>query len=162
YIPQDGKNYAVINATGTDEIPVNFKAENNGTYTFQVNIENNTLVYLHLIDHMTGADIDLLANPSYTFTAKTTDYASRFKLVFSTQPNGDETDNDPFAFFSNGNIVINGEGTLQIIDALGRIVMSEQLSTLHATLSTLNFTPGIYLLQLTSGEKVRTQKIIII
>ena len=55
------------------------------------------MAYLHLIDNMTGADVDLLSpegviagedpqspTPSYTFTAKTTDYESRFKLVFST------------------------------------------------------------------------------
>jgi hypothetical protein len=33
---------------------------------------------------MTGADIDLLQTPSYTFEAKTSDHASRFRLVFST------------------------------------------------------------------------------
>ena len=31
----------------------------------------------------TGADIDLLQTPSYTFEARTTDNTSRFKLVFS-------------------------------------------------------------------------------
>jgi hypothetical protein len=41
------------------------------------------LDYLHLIDNLTGADVDLLQMPEYTFTAKTTDYASRFRLVFS-------------------------------------------------------------------------------
>jgi hypothetical protein len=38
--------------------------------------------YLHLIDSLTGADVDLLTEPSYTFDAKTTDDASRFRLVF--------------------------------------------------------------------------------
>lgn len=33
---------------------------------------------------LTGADIDLLQTPSYTFEAKADDSASRFKLVFAT------------------------------------------------------------------------------
>jgi hypothetical protein len=46
--------------------------------------------YLHLIDTMTGADIDLLARrqaqgpASYSFKASTQDDESRFKLVFAT------------------------------------------------------------------------------
>ena len=68
----------------------------NGTYTLSVDPKGVELDYLHLIDNLTGEDVDLLAPVSaseseaiqepvaYTFTAKTTDYASRFKLVFST------------------------------------------------------------------------------
>lgn len=62
---------------------------------------------------MTGADMDLLVPEpvegpaSYTFTAKTTDYESRFKLVFSAS--GDANgDNEAFAFVSNGEIIITG------------------------------------------------------
>jgi hypothetical protein len=89
YIPQDNKDYAVVNANNVGEIPVNFKAAENGTYTLSFSMENVAFSYLHLIDTMTGADIDLLAlrlaqgPASYTFEAKTTDQASRFRLVFS-------------------------------------------------------------------------------
>lgn len=134
YVSQDGKDYAVVNAEAQDEMPLNFKAEKNGTYTLSFSHENVTFSYLHLIDNMTGTDVDLLATPSYSFDARNTDYASRFKLVFSTNDNNN--DNEYFAFISNGNIIVNGEGTLQIIDVLGRIVMSKQLSTLSSQLST--------------------------
>ncbi len=112
YIPHDGKDYAVAtvgrdapwHVSTTDEIPVNFKAAQNGTYTLTFDTQNLNLDYLHLIDNLTGADVDLLnvnheaviagedpQSPahSYTFTAKTTDYASRFRLVFSAA--ADET-----------------------------------------------------------------------
>lgn len=82
YIPQDGKDYAVAKANGTDEIPVNFKAAENGTYTLTIDIKNMALGYLHLVDTITGSDVDLLATPTYTFTATTHDNASRFRLVF--------------------------------------------------------------------------------
>jgi hypothetical protein len=89
YIPQNGKDFAIAFSEGQGEMPINFKATKNGTYTITVNPEGVNLAYLHLIDNMTGADVDLLVpepveGPTfYTFTAKTTDYESRFKLVFS-------------------------------------------------------------------------------
>ncbi len=170
YIPQDNVDYAVVNADAQGEMPLNFKAHADGTYTLTVNPEGVEMAYLHLIDNMTGADVDLLATnggdacvSTYTFTAKTTDYASRFRLVFACgDDNGNNGgDNDNFAFFSNGNIIVNGTGTLQVIDILGREVAQKELSTFNSQLSTLNYAPGIYVLRLINGKDVKTQKVVI-
>ena len=96
YISQDGKDYAVVNANKTGEMPICFKAETDGDYTLSFTNEEVEFSYLHLIDNLAGTDIDLLAlqpfdgpqepqaqgSASYTFEAKTTDNANRFKLVF--------------------------------------------------------------------------------
>ena len=156
YAGRGHQDYAVVPMEG-DEQAVNFKASKNGTYALNVKVEGLDLDYLHLIDNLTGTDIDLLASPTFTFTAKTTDYAYRFKLVFSRDGN----QNENFAFISNGDIIVNGTGTLQVIDALGRILKSEQLSTLSSQLSTHNYTPGVYVLRLLEGDKTKTQKLII-
>ena len=68
YIPHGGKDYAVAtvgrdapwHVSTTDEIPINFKAEKNGTYTLTFDTQNLDLDYLHLIDNLTGNDVDLL------------------------------------------------------------------------------------------------------
>jgi hypothetical protein len=159
YIPQDGKDYAIVNAAQEGELPVNFKAEKNGTYTLTVNVEGLDLAYLHLIDNMTGADIDLLQIPSYSFEAKTTDYESRFKLVFSANgEDGPSTGSDTFAFISNGNIIVNGEGTLQMMDVTGRVVW---VGDAINRVSTSGMPAGVYVLRLINGNDVKTQKIII-
>ena len=101
---------------------------------------------------MTGADIDLLQTPNYTFEARTTDYESRFKLVFRVNEDN-QNNNDNFAFISNGQLIVNGEGVLQIFDALGRQLFSKELSTPTA--------PGVYVLRLINGDDVKTQKIVI-
>jgi hypothetical protein len=147
-------------------MPINFKAKENGEYTITVNPEGVEMDYLHLIDNMTGADVDLLAPnggdainrvSTYTFTAKTTDYESRFRLVFVCgDANGD--DEAPFAFINNGNIIVNGEGRLQVVDVMGRIVLSGDAK--HCV-STTGMVPGVYVLRLINGENVRTQKIVI-
>jgi hypothetical protein len=84
YIPKEGKDFAIVSTkSNKGETPVSFKAENNGTYTLNFTNEGVSFTYLHLIDSMTGNDVDLLANPSYTFEARTSDNASRFRLVFT-------------------------------------------------------------------------------
>lgn len=160
YIPQNDQDYAVAFAGTQTEIPVNFKATKNDTYTLNIETENLELDYLHLIDNMTGADIDLLATPNYTFEAKTSDYASRFKLVFDSNKDDVSTASEVFAYFSDGEIVVNNgdEATLQILDMTGRIIVCRDGVY---TVSTSEMTPGVYVLRLINGDNVKTQKIII-
>ncbi len=164
YIPQGGKDFAIVTSEGQGEMPVNFEAKENGTYTITVNPEGVEMAYLHLIDNLTGADVDLLAGPStgsgasYTFTAKTTDYESRFKLVFAV---GSSTGSDTFAFFSNGNWIISNEGraTLQVIDINGRILSSEQIN--GSVSKAIHGAAGVYMLRLVNGDDVKVQKIVV-
>ena len=159
YIPMDGKDYAMVNAVEMGEMPVNFKAESNGTYSLCFTSEEVSFSYLHLIDNITGTDVDLLQTPSYSFEARTTDYASRFKLVFVCEDT--VSDNDNFAFFSNGNFIINNEGeaTLQVIDVNGRIISSESIN--GSTSVRVNAAAGVYMLRLINGDNVKVQKIVV-
>ena len=157
YIPMEGVDYAVAHSEEVGEMPVSFKAEENGRYTLNFSALNTELGYLHLIDNMTGNDVDLLATPSYSFEAKTTDYTSRFKLVFAT---GNATE-DSFAFFSNGSFVINNDGnaTLQVIDINGRILSNETINgcaNVH-----VNAASGVYMLRLINGDNVKVQKVVV-
>ena len=199
YIPHGGKDYAVANigdvcrdvarnvSIDTDakfcvstEVPLHFKAAKNGTYTLTFNTQNLDLEYLHLIDNLTGADIDLLTpagrppfkggrgdskdpqQAEYTFTAKTTDYASRFRLVFS-EPADEMSANRPFAFIADGEIRINEAdargASLQVVDVMGRVIVSMGGHT--RCVPTAGMTPGVYVLRLIDGENVRTQKIVV-
>ena len=79
-IAKGGETFAAISTEAEGELPVNFKAEKDGTYTISVNTENVEANYLHLIDNLTGMDTDLLSTPSYTFNATTSGYASRPRL----------------------------------------------------------------------------------
>ena len=160
FLTRDGKDLAVANAeSNTGEMPVSFKAEKNGTYTLSVNNENVEFSYLHLIDNMTGADVDLLANPSYSFEARTTDYATRFKLVFSA---GATANADDFAFVSNGNLKVfgvEGNAILKVIDVTGRTLSTESFNGSYD--KRLNLSNGVYMIQLIQGSDIKTQKIVV-
>ena len=176
YIPQGGKDYAVAtvgrdapwHVSTTDEIPINFKAAKNGTYTLIFDTQNLDLDYLHLIDNLTGEDIDLLSSvgastgsAAYTFEAKTTDYASRFRLVFST-PADETSANRTFAYYADGEIrlVETCHGaSLHVVDVMGRVIVSTGGHT--RCVPTAGMTPGVYVLRLIDGENVRTQKMVI-
>lgn len=155
YIPMDGVDYAVVSSAEMGELPVNFKTERSGSYTLAVSSELS-FSYLHLIDNKTGADVDLLATPSYDFEAQATDYASRFRLVFATG-NSDDT----FAFYSNGSFVISNEGdaTVQVMDVTGRMLSSEAIS--GSASIRVEGAAGVYMVRLVNGENVRVQKIIV-
>ena len=156
YIPMDGSDYALVSSEEMGELPVNFKAGKSGSYTLTVTSEEVSFGYLHLIDNLTGADVDLLATPSYSFEANTTDYASRFTLVFATG-NADDT----FAFYSNGSFVINNEGeaALQVVDVTGRILSSETINGC-ANVS-VDGAAGVYMIRLVNGENVKVQKVVV-
>ncbi len=164
YFTQGSQDFAVVRSANESEMPISFKAEENGTYTLSFDAQGVSFDYLHLIDNMTGNDVDLLAGAStgsatYTFEAKTTDYASRFKLVFATICEDADSDND-FAFFSNGKLVILNEGlaTFQVVDLMGRIIKSETING-SANIN-VDVAPGVYMLHLMNGYDIKTQKIV--
>ena len=138
-------------------MPISFKAEKDGSYTLSFSSEEVSFNYIHLIDNMTGADVDLLATPSYTFEAKTTDYAYRFRLVFST----DSVNEDSFAFFNGNEWVISNEGhaTLQVVDVMGRIIRYENING-NANIN-VSEAAGVSVIRLINGNNVKTQKIVV-
>ena len=171
YIPQGNEEYAIACAEKLGEMPMNFEATENGEYAISIKAENAEFGYLHLIDNLTGADIDLLpfgkggkgdSQPAtYTFTAKTTDYASRFRLVFSVSGDADSDNGAPFAFVNNGEIVITMgiyDTTLQIVDVMGRVVYQGDVMN---RVSTGEMTKGVYVIRLIKGDDVKTQKMVI-
>ena len=159
---QDGQQLAVACANGENEMPLNFKAAENGTYTLAFEVENLDLDYLHLIDNMTGGEVDVLAMPNYSFEAKTSDYASRFKLVFAEPTDGPSADDQPFAYYANDEIRIVADAcdaSLQVVDVTGRVVASVGEHT--RCVPTAGIPAGVYVLRLINGDNVRTQKIVI-
>lgn len=144
FIPQNGKKFALVVNPELSETPISFKAATNGTYTLTVSSPPTShlspLTYLHLIDNITGADIDLLQSQSYTFEAKADDFESRFRLLFSAIEN------------TNTNTTDLTDGVTQILDVTGRLVGTNVKE---------NMKPGVYILRTINGNEIKTEKIII-
>ncbi|MBR3697948.1 MAG: endonuclease [Bacteroidales bacterium] len=169
WLEREGQPYIMMVRDGADIVELNYKAKEHGIHTLKVYSFHSQLYLppvgeglrrstLHLIDRLTGADIDLLKNSSYQFESSSNDYTSRFQLVFN--PN-DAGDNDDFAFIdADGNLIVNGDGLLQVYDVLGHQLFS---SDVHSSFRIPHsaFPTSVYILRLTTPEKTRIQKIII-
>lgn len=94
-------------------------------------------------------------------------HASRFRLVFSADGDVCEPNDTPFAFVSNGEIILAGAigdaGTvsLQIVDAMGRICRDAMIASPNHRVSTTGMSSGVYVLSLINGDNIRTQKVVI-
>lgn len=158
YFTHEQKSYIMLVRDNASSINLCYEPHLNGSQTLVADTKGLSLDYLHLIDNMTGADVDLLQNSSYTFESKMSDYASRFKLVFNANAS---SDSESFAYFNGNSWIVNNEGkaTLQVIDMLGHILSSETIN--GNAEKKINAAPGVYMLCLINDDNVRVQKIII-
>ena len=155
---QDGELFAIAHLDeNAKSVDLRFDNTLAGTFTVSVEASNWANNYLHLIDNLTGADVDLLSHPNYTFKVTGQEYASRFKLVLQ----GGEESEEPFAYFNGSEWMVSGlqEGaTMQVIDVMGR-VLDEFAVTTH--FSTSEWPSGVYVFRFITGDKVSSQKVII-
>ena len=159
------KDYTVAyTEPGITEAAIRFETFEDTEYTMRWNTYNGDFSYLHLIDNLTGADVDCLSESEYRFSASTSDYKSRFRLVFGYT--GIEEDieaeaNTNFAFMMGDELVVTGEGMLQVFDVNGRMLVNQELHGVQTMVSLPNVANGVYVLRLTEGSQSRVQKMVI-
>ena len=156
YIPQDNEDFAIAYMDeSTTLFPVNFKAMTTGNYRISLNATDD-IRSLVLIDNMTGEKTNMLLEESYSFISSPTDRESRFMVRLEVRDSDDEE--EQFVYQYGNELIIDGEGTLQMFDVLGRVVLSEEVHGQRVDVS--NLTTGAYIVRLT-GENVMTQKIVV-
>ena len=153
YIHHNGESFASVDMNhDVKAFDLNFEAKTFGKYTLSVKASGE-YGYLHLIDKVAGKDVDLLAENEYTFIGSSADNADRFIVRLEISENAE---NPVFAYQSRDEIIVSGEGELQVFDVMGRLVAKQYVNgvgTWHAA----SVQTGVYILRL--NEK--TQKIIV-
>ena len=159
----DGQSYGLVfTPEGTERIPVHFIADENGTYTLRWNTQNGEFTSLRLVDNLTGTNYDMLANDHYTFTASTEDYASRFYITYTVTDVDENVDGESnFAYFDGSDWVVNGQGTLDVVDVLGRTLFSQRLTNDQNRVNLNGVAKGVYLLRVSNGKNTMVQKIVV-
>ena len=151
YIPQGREDFAIAHSNGQGEMPLNFRTKETGTYT--INFENNTdLKDAYLIDKFEGAVVDLNRNTSYTFIGSAADRPDRFVIRFNSF---DASENSNFAYQSGNEIIVNGNGELQVFDVMGRVIAEQHINGVETI--TKPSQCGVYIFRL--NEK--NQKIVV-
>lgn len=157
YIPQNGERYAIaMMSDNTELFALNFKAATMGRYTLSYKAEGE-FSYLHVIDRLTGDDVDMLLEGEYSFTASPKDNESRFIVRLAYKPDYSNEGNEMFVYQNGDEILVSGEGELQVFDATGRLVRNMSINGAKS----LNIsTQGVYIFRLV-GNEVKTQKIVV-
>lgn len=163
YVPKSSESYAIAHFNkGTESVAVAYHPTTLGQQTLSVELEGS-YEYMTLTDNQTGAVVNLLTTPTYTFNAGNNDLAIRFTLRFKANTSVNESEIiNPISYLSNGQLSINGlegQSELQIIDMLGRTVSSSTIKGNYSQV--LNMTAGVYVVRVINGTNTYTQKIVV-
>ena len=155
YIPKDGNDYAIAYSDRNGDIPLYFKAKETGTYI--ITFDGDDMSGIKLIDKFKNETVDLSIDNEYSFIGSSADRRDRFVLVFSSTGSETGSESEIFAYQDGSDIIVEGEGELQVFDALGRMALSQRVNgneriTMPQT--------GVYILRII-GDKIKVQKIII-
>lgn len=154
YIPKDRDIFAIATMdNSTQSFNLNFKAKTTGKYTLSYEATGE-YSYLHVIDRLTGEDVDMLLEGEYSFIASPSDNENRFIVNMRYSNNVENSENSIFAYQNGNDIVVNGEGEMQIFDVMGRMVGSQRINGVQTINIPLR---GVYIFRL--NEK--TQKIVV-
>lgn len=166
-------------ATATLTVPLNVQVASPGTYALNaaslLNFTTGTRVYL--LDSQTGARVDLLQNPVYSFTAGATSMLGRFSLYFgpsavlAATPATLAQQVQVFPNPTHGSFTLvvpaglGSTATATLYNQLGQLVTQRQLP-LTAAGATAQFdvsllAPGVYTLQLAGGGQQVVKRLVI-
>ena len=159
YVKEENVNYGIMNFnTAIDEIPLYFDAKEMGTYTLTFDVKGD-YENLYLLDKMTGEKINLLLENEYEFMANSNDNAERF--IIKMDNSQQSTDNSHFAYVSGEELIINAEGTIQIIDMMGRMIYSNNVESSNNRINVSDFNRATYVVRVINENGVKVQKIVV-
>lgn len=159
WIRNNDADYAIATMTEIpNSIPLCFKAGTTAKYTIRMKATGQ-YSYLHLIDRLTGDDIDMLIEGEYSFIGSPRDNAERFIVKFNNNSNSDTPENDIFAYQNGDELFVTGNGTIQVFDVTGRFVQSKEVHG-NTSMSISSLPKGVYIFRLI-GSEIKTQKIVV-
>ena len=157
YVIDNDEHFAIADVDdNTNVINLGFEAKTMGQYTLSLKAEGDFRC-LHLIDRITGEDVDMLIEDEYSFIAAPADAKNRF-VVKCRCNSAANADDDVFAYQNGDDMIVEGNGILQIFDVTGRIIANHNVNGVEIIGKPTR--PGLYVFRLV-GEDVKTQKIVV-
>ncbi|MBR6439324.1 MAG: hypothetical protein IKS65_09145 [Bacteroidales bacterium] len=152
YIRHNDEDFASVDLDkDTKSFDLNFETNTMGRYTLSMEA-NGLFGYIHLIDKVANKDIDMLKEKEYSFIGSSADIANRFVVRFAYV---DDEDDNVFAFQNGDDIIVNGDGDLQVFDLMGRMIASQRVSGVEMVRKPSS--SGVYIMRLND----KTQKIVV-
>ena len=156
YVLDNKVPYGIYNyREDVQEVELFFKAAHIGEYNIHIEL-NGEFEYITLVDKVNGSETNMMTN-SYSFTTTPKENGNRFSLRFATGKGADGQEN--FVYQSGSELIINGEGHLQIIDLMGRVIYNNEVANNNNRIDISRFNKGAYIIRMINEECVKTQKI---
>lgn len=160
--------------TSKKSVPLSFVSEGKNHSITISNIENiNKSVKIYLLDHYTNRRVNL-QKQDYSFTSEKGEFNNRFEIVFQASNNTEVLDTKEFethtikVYAKSKQLYIKGlqeNGTgLSLYNVAGQKVLDfgeVNKISLENGLSLGQLTSGVYLVQFSSMDQIRTEKIIL-
>ena len=128
-----------------------------GNYTISIE-PNGKFEMVTLVDRFTGIETNMLVE-DYHFTAMSNVNTNRFIV---RMVNGQQTtDNSHFVYQSGEDLIIDAEGTVQIIDVMGRVLVSDDVESTNNRINVSGFQNGTYMVRVINGNEVKVEKVVI-
>ena len=158
YVQDKGANYGIYNCDeNTTEVELCFNANQMGNYTISIE-PNGKFQTVTLVDRFTGIETNMLLE-DYSFTAMSDVNNNRFILKMV---NGQQTtDNSHFVFQSGEDLIIEAEGTVQIIDVMGRVVYNNDVTSDNNRINVSDFNNGAYVVRVINESEIKVEKVVI-
>lgn len=157
YVKEENVNYGILNFNNdVTEIPLYFDAKEMGIYTLTFDVKGD-YENLYLLDKMTGEELNLLLENEYKFMASANDNTERFVLKLTSDT--DSVDEN-FIFIHDDELIISSAGTIQIIDMMGRVVMTEENHNGRINIGGLD--NAAYVIRCITENGVKVQKIVVL
>jgi hypothetical protein len=157
YVTEDDMAYGIYNCNEDAlEVELAFKVSNMGEYNIHIE-PNGYFDYVTLVDLSNGSETNMLTS-SYSFTAIPKENGKRFVLKFAK---GEGAAEDKFAFLSGNELIVETEGTVQIIDVMGRMVYSNDVTSDNNRIDVSKFNTAAYIIRLINDNGVKKQKIVV-
>lgn len=162
YLLQDEKMYG-INTYQEDikEIPIYFDAKEMGNYTISIEADGK-FDYVHLVDKMTGEDVDMLLEKEYSFMARDNDNPGRFVLKL-TADNSDTDLSERFVYVNDDELIFFGvddDAQINIYDVTGRSIMNLNCDA-NSRVNVEALNSGMYIIHSLDNHGIRVQKVVL-
>lgn len=159
YITKNGKRFGIFSyGENVEEVNLSFKTKHTGSHIISVQPEGE-FEYVTLVDNFTGEETDMLKG-RYEFMVYSTEGSrERFTLKFSKKAEPEQDKN--FVYQSGDELIIEAEGTVQIIDVMGRVVLSETVNG-NGRINISGLDKAAYIVRCVESSTINTQKIVIL
>ena len=129
-----------------------------GNYTISLDV-NGEFETVTLVDRFTGVETNMLLEDEYTFTATGNDNVNRFVIRLAQ---GSQLEaQSQFVYQSGEELILSIEGSVQIVDMLGRVVYSNEHSDAYNRINVSEFNDATYVVRVVNEEGVKVQKVVI-